>query len=388
MTRVPPALTALTSRTGLRRVLFAYWVYNLVEIAAWLVIVLWAYAEGGAQLAGFAAVVQLIPAALLATVLAGVGDRISRGTALVVAHGSVAVASSLTTLALVTDAPVGLVIAASTTITTTVAVVRPIHYATLPQLANSADELVSGYALSSGGEQFAFFAGPIVAGFGVELWGASAVMAGAAVASLIGTLLCVRLRLVAPPADDDEPAGLRAAVEGLIALRGDWGSLALLLVLATTFVLAGALDVLGVAFADTVLGRGESGAGLVVGAVGIGGMVGAVFATALAWRRRLTPMIAGAGIVQGLACAMCRSSPYFRRTRSSASPSGPDGPTSRPAPSSFAKGTQVTSSSSSARASSPSPSTASCCPRCSSPAPGLARSHYYTRFPGLQPSPL
>ena len=113
----------------------------------------------------------------------------------------------------------------------------------------------------------------------------------------------MRLRFVAPPADDDEPAGLRAAVEGLIALRGDWGSLALLLVLATTFVLAGALDVLGVAFADTVLRRGESGAGLVVGAVGIGGMVGAVFATALASRRRLTPMIAGAGIVQGLAFA-------------------------------------------------------------------------------------
>jgi len=303
MTRVPPALTSLTSRTGLRRVLLAYWVYNLVELAAWLVVVLWAYAEGGARLAGAAAVVQLIPSALLAPVLAGVGDRISRGTALVVAHGAVALATSLTALALVTDAPVGLVVAASTTITTTVAVVRPIHYATLPQLANSADELVSGNALSSGGEQFAFFAGPIVAGFGVELWGASAVMAAAVVASLLGTLLCVRLRLVAPPVVDDEPPGLRAAVEGLSALRGDWGSLALLLVLTTAFVLGGALDVLGVAFAETVLGRGESGAGLVVGAVGIGGMVGALCATALAWRRWLTPMIAGAGVVQGLAFA-------------------------------------------------------------------------------------
>lgn len=297
-----PALTALRSRTGLRRVLVAYWLYNLVEIAAWISIVLWAYARGGARLAGTAAVVQLVPSALLAPFLASVGDRTSRGTALVVAHGSVAIATSLTVLALTTHASVVLVIATSSTITCTVAVVRPIHYAALPQLASSADELVSANALSSGSEQFALLAGAVVAGFGVERFGPAPVLAVLAGASALGTVLCMRLRLVAPPVDD-ETSGLRGAVEGLVALRGDWGSLALLLALTTTFVLGGALDVLGVAFGESVLGHGASSAGLVVGAAGIGGLVGAGVATAFAWRRRLTPVIVAAGLAEGIAFA-------------------------------------------------------------------------------------
>ena len=124
---LPAALSALRSRNGLRRVLLAYGFYNFVELACWIGIVLWAYNVGGAALAGTSAVVQLIPSALMAPALASIGDRISRGTALVLAHGAVAVATLLTWVALVYDAPPWLVIAASTTITTTVAVVRPIH---------------------------------------------------------------------------------------------------------------------------------------------------------------------------------------------------------------------------------------------------------------------
>ena len=104
MRRLPPALTALASRTGLRRVLLAYGLYNLVEIASWIAIVMWAYSRGGAPLAGASAVIQLLPSAVLAPMLAGIGDRMSRGTALAVAHGAVAVATALTLLALAADA--------------------------------------------------------------------------------------------------------------------------------------------------------------------------------------------------------------------------------------------------------------------------------------------
>jgi MFS family permease len=233
--------------------------------------------------------------------LAGIGDRMSRGTALAVAHGAVAVATALTLLALAADAPTWLVIAASTTVTTTVAVVRPIHYATLPQLANSADELVSGNALSAAGEQFAFFAGPLIAGVGVQRSGPALVMALAVGASLAGTLLCLRLRLVSPDAAavDDGEGGLGAALDGLRALRSDWGSLALLLLMTTTFVVGGALDVLGVAYSESVLGEGEAGAGLIIGAIGIGGLLGAGIASGVAGRRYLAPPVVVAGLATG-----------------------------------------------------------------------------------------
>ncbi len=297
---LPAALSALRSRNGLRRVLLAYGFYNFVELACWIGIVLWAYNVGGAALAGTSAVVQLIPSALLAPALASIGDRISRGMALVLAHGAVAVATLITWIALVYDAPPWLVIAASTTITTTVAVVRPIHYAALPQLARGADELVSGNALSSAGEQLALFLGPVVAGIVVQVSGPELVLAVSFVASVIGTVLCLRLR-TGPPDLEAEPDGgsLRAAFEGLLALKGDRASIALLLAMALTFVIGGSIDILGVAFSDVVLEQGESGAGLVVGAVGVGGLVGAAVATVFAGRRRLVPIVAIAGAADG-----------------------------------------------------------------------------------------
>ncbi len=301
---MPAALSALRSRNGLRRVLLAYGFYNFVELACWIGIVLWAYDVGGAALAGTAAVVQLVPSALLAPALASIGDRISRGTALVVAHGAVAVATLLTWLALVQDAPVWVVIAASTTITTTVAVVRPIHYAALPQLARGADELVSANALSSAGETFALFAGPVVAGILVSASGAAVVLLVSLVASVLGTVLCLGLRLGPPDLEAEGDGGsLRAAFEGLRALAGDWASLALLLAMALSFVIGGAIDVMGVAYSDEVLGLGETGAGLVIGSVGVGGLVGAAVATAFAGGRHLVPVVAAAGVGMGLVLA-------------------------------------------------------------------------------------
>jgi MFS family permease len=92
------------------------------------------------------------------------------------------------------------------------------------------------------------------------------------------------------------------ALEGIRTLWGDWGSLALLLVMTIDFVVTGALDVLGVAYAD-VLGLAATGAGFVVGSLGIGGLVGAVMGASLSRGRRLAPVIVLGGMVEGGAFA-------------------------------------------------------------------------------------
>lgn len=302
MARSPVALAALSSRTGLRRVLLAYALYDFVEFSVWLAVILWAFDVGDAHLAGLAALVQLIPAALAGPALAGIGDRISRGSALVLAHVFAALTCALTMAALWAAASVPLVILAATAATTAFAVIRPIHFSALPQLAAGPDELVSANSLSSVADGTFRFLGPVAAGVVVVAFGYWQVFAIGTVLALLAAALCSRLRLGTPGADP-EVGGLRAALAGVVTLWGDWGSLALLLVLTVDFVLTGALDVLGVAYAGSVLGMEAAGAGLVIGSVGIGGLVGAIAGASLARGRRLGPVVVTCGVVEGIAFA-------------------------------------------------------------------------------------
>jgi len=297
-------LSVLASRGGLRRTLVAYGLYSLVEIAIWVAIILYAYAEGGATLAGLVAVIQLLPAALIGPALASFGDRMNRGTALVLAQTGVAVTTALTTVTLLVAAPVPVVIGSSMLATIAIAVVRPIHFAALPQLARGPQELVSANALSSSAEGLAMFLGPIVAGLGAQVAGPWLVFSAASVTCLLATALCLRLPLGSPiTSEDDDDEGWRAAIQGMAVLWREWGAFALLLILATRFVLLGALDVLGVAYSEEVLLMGEAGAGFVIGAVGIGGLVGGLIAGSASMRPRLAPVVGVGGVLQGLAFA-------------------------------------------------------------------------------------
>jgi len=297
---LPVTLRALGSHSGLRRVLAAYWFFDFIEFSAWLAIILFAYDRGGPGLAGLSAVVQLVPAAILAPALASAGDRMPRGRALVLVHSGVAVTSLLTLVALKADAPVWVVLLASTGVTTTLATVRPVHFASLPQLAATPEELVSGNAMSSMADGFLRFLGPVVTGILVALSGPWLVFVLTTGCATVAALLCVGLGL-GSASEEAEAEGWMAALEGLAALRGDWGSVALLLVLTVDFLIAGALDVLGVSFSTNVLDGGTEGAGLIIGAAGIGGLVGAFGAASLARRRVLAPIIAGGAILEAIA---------------------------------------------------------------------------------------
>jgi hypothetical protein len=300
VTTMPVTLRALGSHSGLRRVLAGYWFFDFIEYSAWLAIILYCYEKGGPGLAGLAAVVQLVPAAIIAPALAGAGDRIPRGRALVLVHSGVAITSLLTLVALKVDSPVWLVLLASTAVTTTLATVRPVHFASLPQLAATPEELVSGNALSSMADGFMRFLGPVVTGILVAVSGPWLVFVVTTACATIAAVLCIGLGLGAAT-EDAEGESWTAALEGLVALRGDWGSIALLLVLTVDFMIAGALDVLGVSFSTKVLDGGTEGAGLIIGAAGIGGLIGAFGAASLARRRVLAPIIAGGAILEAVA---------------------------------------------------------------------------------------
>lgn len=302
--RLPLAVRPLTSRGPARRVLVAYQLYGLVEMAIWVAILLWAYDEGGAELAGLVAVVQLLPAALLAPPLASLGDRISRGTALALAQLGVMLTTGVTTLLLLGDAHPGLVVAASTSATVALAVVRPLHFAVLPQLSRRPEDLVSANALSSISDSVAIFVGPVLAGLGAEVAGPALVFVAATGVAGAASLLCVRTGVAPPVTDGTSSAGFLSVFRGLGPLARDRAVLMLLIVLVTKSVVEGAHDVLGVSLAVDGMGLGSSEAGLIVGALGLGGLIGGAVAASAARRPRLLPVLLAGGTVQGLGIAV------------------------------------------------------------------------------------
>ena len=305
--------SVLGSRTGIRRVMLAYACFALLEFYVWLVVVLWAYSVGGAGLAGVVALAQLLPASLLAPAIAGLGDRLSRGTALAATYSLITVGAVLTCLALACEAPILVVLIASTWLTTAIASARPVHFATLPDLARAEPErLVAANSLSSIVDGIGRFVGPVLAGLVVDAANPAVAMAGAAAVAVLSPLLCVRLPIgrVVGKVEVEELGGsvIREALEGFAVVRRTPAALALLLVMTVDFVLTGVLDILGVAFAEGALDAGGAASGVVVGAMGIGALFGAFFGSGLSQRRNVALVIVGGAVLEGLAFATTAAS--------------------------------------------------------------------------------
>ncbi|MFN8168008.1 MAG: MFS transporter [Candidatus Nanopelagicales bacterium] len=283
----------------LARVLVAYGAGAVVEYAAWIAVIFYAYDIGGATLAGIAGVVQLLPAAVIAPAAGSVGDRLPRGTALSGSYAVEALLIAVTAALLVLGAPVWAVLTASTLVTASVSVARPIHYASLPQLVRTPGALVRSNSATGVLQGVGLFVGPLLAGIVVERWSSATALGLCAVVVLLSALLTVRLRLPVASAGGDDGA-LRAAVAGLRVVGRDRGVLALLLALGMGYLVSGALEVLSVAFADEVLGAGSASAGLMFGASGVGALLGAALAAAVALRTRLALPVVAAIVVAGL----------------------------------------------------------------------------------------
>src|SRR3982074_2390848 len=102
----------------LRRLELAFFAFGAAEYGVWVAVLVYAYQRGGTTMAAAIAVLQLIPAAIVAPVAAGLGER--RGGAVVLRIGYLvqALAMGTTAASLLLDAPpaaayAGAVVAAS-----------------------------------------------------------------------------------------------------------------------------------------------------------------------------------------------------------------------------------------------------------------------------------
>jgi MFS family permease len=301
---------AVLSSRALRRVLAAFFLFTTAEYAIWIAVTVYAFGHGGATAAGVVMVAQLVPAALVAPLAATLGDRLRRDHALALGYATQAVADTALALALWGGPPL-LAYAIAVVASCAVALTRPVHYAILPQLAETPDELTASNGASSLVENLGVLVGPLLAALLIGVGGSQGVVAVSAVCGLTACALTIRLRFpgdvalsTAEAPSELEDAGSRRlvldAIDGFRELHHEPGAWPLLLLGGAQFVVVGLLDVFYPVLAISVLGVGGSGAGVLAAVVGLGGLVGAGLTAFLVGRRRLTPATEFGLVVCGL----------------------------------------------------------------------------------------
>ena len=276
-------VSSVFANPSLRRVQMAYIAFNAGEWGVWIAMLVYAYDRGGATTAAVVAVAQLVPAALFAPVAATLADRHRPGRVLALGYLAQAAALAATGVTLLADGPALLAYGLAAVAATAVTITRPAQATLTPALSRTADELTATNVVSGWTESVSVLAAPALAGVLLAWRGAGAVFAVMAVLVLVGFLLVRRIAGPEPVVRADGERG------GFRLLAREPGARLLVGVLGAQYVVIGALDVLFVVLAVSVLGLGGSGAGYLNAAFGAGGVLGIVATIALVGRARLVP---------------------------------------------------------------------------------------------------
>ena len=300
LSRLVGVVRTVSGNPGLLRVELAYVGFNVAEWATWVSILAFAYQVGGAAATGLVALVQLVPAALVAPLAAIAGDRYRRERVLLGGYLAQSASMAATAAALLTGAPVPLVYALAALAATSITITRPAQYALLPSLARTPDELTAANVASSWTESVSVLGGPALAALLLGAGGPGAVFAAMAVALACSGLLVTGVKGPGPdlvPADGGRPGRLGgmlgAALGGFRVLARERLPRLSVGLLTAQYLMVGALDVLLVVLAFEVLDIGSSGVGLLNSAVGVGAIAGSALTVLLVGRRLVVPMAIG-----------------------------------------------------------------------------------------------
>jgi len=302
------AVTGVLGNPGIRRLQTA-WSLGIAADWAFLVVVLVvAYEVGGAFAVGALGLVRMLAATVVA-LFAVVPPGLPESRVLVVINAIRAGAALTAAGVLAVDGPPVAVFACVALIGGAGVLVRPTQTALLPSLARSPGELVASNVASSLGEAIGTFGGPIVAALVLAVAGpgptaaVTAVAFGLAAAATAGVHAASSGDAGLPGASRPRSGGLpfMLAVQTLAARPG---AASVIGAFIAQILVRGLLTTLIVVAAIELLGLGESGVGLLNGALGAGGLAGALVAIGLAGRRRLAPAFALALTAWGLPIAI------------------------------------------------------------------------------------
>ena len=284
--------------------LAGYALFVLTEYAVWVAMLIYAYSRGGAGAAGLVAVAEMVPAAIVAPMVAPIADRRSPVVLLAGGYLVQAAAMAATAAAVFVGAPLaayaGAVLAAMAVTTT-----RPAQAALIPSVAATADQLTAANVVVGWLEATGLAASGLLVGVLIAVAGVGSVFAVCAGLAVAAALLVAGLQ-VAPltPGQQEAPSVLAGIGAGLrLAVRQPRLRLMLALLTAEAVVL-GALDLLIVIVAITVLDRPQSWAGYLTFACGAGSVLAATVSVVLVGRRLGAPILGAALVLSGALAAL------------------------------------------------------------------------------------
>ncbi len=311
-------LRRVLANPSLRRVLSAYLLFHIAEFATWVTILLYAYERTGPASVGIVALIQLVPAALVATPAASLGDRYPRERVLAAGYLVQAIAMIATAATMAAAAPVAVVYVVAAVAASSLVVTRPTQSALLPALSRTPDELTAANGAAGIVEGLGVLLGPLMAAAILTVSTTAVVFLVAGGVLVVAALATVRLRpsgglaalsarqpeLTAGNGDADAESDDPSFLAGLRTVAADRDARLIVGLLTARTLMVGCADVLFVLMALELLGTGEPGAGVLNAALGAGTMIGGALTFALIGREGLALVAATGALVWGGAVAI------------------------------------------------------------------------------------
>jgi MFS family permease len=298
------AFRSLTANRELVRLLGGYALFILTEYAVWMAVLVFAYSHGGATIAALVALVQLVPAAVLAPIGAAVAER--RSPVILLARGYLVQAAGMATMAaaVYADVPVAayaLAAVTSVALTTT----RPAQSALIPSVAVTPDQLTAANVVVSWLEAAGVMVSGLLVGVVISVAGVGSVFAVCAGLGIVAMLLVTGLTVPTLASPQEDPQAVAAGVREGLQLVARRPQLRLMLTLLTAeAVVAGALDLLFVILALGVLGRSQAWVGYLNSTYGVGAVLAATVSAMLIGRRLGAPILGAALLLSGVLAAL------------------------------------------------------------------------------------
>jgi MFS family permease len=287
--------SAVLRNRDLRRVEFAFAAFNACEYSVWIAMLVYAYNQGGATTASVVAIAQLVPAALFAPLASALADRHPPVRVLTLGYLAQALGMGITAIAILSGAPPLIAYIWAAVAATAVTITRPTQSALLPALAHSAEELTAANVVTGWVENGSILVATAGTGVLLGIGSAGYVFLIAAVVALGAAALVAPVHgpSGADPDSSDVSNARAESVAGFRALRDEPRPRLVVLMLAVELTVYGAMDVLFVPLALSILDKGQAWVGFLNAAFAAGGLLGTMLSVILVGRARLSPPMAG-----------------------------------------------------------------------------------------------
>ncbi len=284
--------------------LMAAWTaYSIGSFSHLVLLIAFVFAKGGAAVVGLAIVLQYLPAALVGPLAAPLATSARPQLHLAMGIGIRGLAMVAIIIAVLSGAPVSVVLGLVTVGSVMSVAVRPLHGALVIRLSDTTAEAAAGNAMTTSLNSASALAGPALAALALEILGIAWAFALPATVFGAGAVAALLIRM--PSADDSQtrtsgPSGGSARSQLRLLGAGFRGIFASRPATAASVLFAVNVTVLGVWYvgsasvANERLHLGEGGVTTIMTLYGAGGLLGALATLSIVGRRGLAGVLAGA----------------------------------------------------------------------------------------------